>query len=73
MLMCSVCDYDVRSNTIYAMRVLLPLSANFSLLCDNAAKHMPDYVMYDYIKFSDSGCQSDHVLFEAHLTCMHET
>ena len=47
--------------------------ANFNLVCDNAAHNMPDDVLYDYVKCSDSGCQSDSNLFETYLTYMHKT
>ena len=49
------------------------INASFNLGFDYAAHDMSDHVIYDHVKFSDSGCQSDCALFEAYSTYMHNT
>ena len=49
------------------------LFAHFNLVSDDAAHTMSEYVIYDYVKFSDSGCSSDSDTYEAYLTYMHKT
>ena len=42
--------------------------ADFNLICDHAALHMSDFVVNNYVRFSEFGCQSDSDPFEACLT-----
>ena len=66
-----LCGYDRKLSG--KETVIVSINANFRWVFDIAAHTMSDYVINDYVKFSDSGCQRDSSLFGIYLTYMHKT
>ena len=51
---------QAHSNMLISSRTWECLVANFKLICDHAAHDMSRVYLYDHVKFSYSGCQSDY-------------